>query len=110
MENEKVFLEPKEVVLEAEYRSLPPLERTAELVINHVASLQSAADACHVSKSSVFRAVHAIEEGRPVGKNGNHYIFDAEHEVELAALIKARSEKEALDFHMVHNMVKTLII
>ncbi len=106
MENERFKNEEREIILQAEYRSLPPLERAVKLVNNHISSLQSAANTCHLSKSAVFRAVHAVEDGRPIGKCGNHYIFDIEHENELAAFIQSRSFNEALDYHQVHNMVK----
>ena len=81
--------EAKHLVLQSEFRVLTPHQRAVKLVDDHGATLRTAAQACHLSKSAVGRALSARKGNRTPGVDGRPNLLN---KGELEELFEAIEE------------------
>ncbi len=95
----------KRIIIQAEYRSLKPIEKAIKLVEEEEAFLTDAAEITGVGRKSISRAILAKQENREVGLNGRPPIFNNVEIGQVMEEIRSIPTKERKTYNRIQKEV-----
>ena len=95
----------KRIIIQAEYRSLKPIEKAIKLVEEEEAFFTDAAEITGVGRKSIARAIQAKQENREVGINGRPKIFTNVEMEQVMEEVKSIPTKERRTYNRIQKEV-----
>ena len=95
----------KRIIIQAEYRSLKPIEKAIKLVEEEEAFFTDAAEITGVWRKSIARAIQAKQENRDVGINGRPKIFTNVEMEQVMEQVKSIPTKERRAYNRIQKEV-----
>jgi transposase len=96
------------VVLRAEFRSLPPLERALKLATEVPLNQTEISKVCGISRFTLHRAKKAQKEGRKPGNNGRSPLLNEEEIIEFGKILEREAQGPyRLDYQRIKALVSS---
>jgi hypothetical protein len=97
----------RRVVLRAEFRSLPPLERALKLSTEVPLNQTEISKVCGISRFTLHRAKKAQKEGRKPGKIGRSPLLSEEEIIEFGKILEREAQGTyRLDYRRINTLVR----